>query len=883
MSLFRPAYGFHLGPGGNPTGIGEYMRKLDEASLPFVMKSVDHYGPIFEAQQIMIARENAGKPYVPHVLIFRMSDEKVEGGYSYDTPPYKHPDYIDDPEGGAVYHWGKTMERLPPEFDRKRVILEVMNEVDKNLSSWLGRFCIKIAELAELEGIMVSFLGWSSGEPEPWMWETPEMLDLIRLVAANPHRLSFSSHEYSFLESDIFEGKGYKIGRILYLFAVCNKYNIPWPEVHITEFGWTQESVPSPEKAISDLQKVDNEYYARIPQIRSAAIWYLGGGFQSIADKTQQLILPVTNYIVNTTYPALEPITKDNFSTLPLISGWDQFEEIDNPVTIVTKTVEVEIEKPLNYFGLIRGMGKEGTIVSLAYRYYYYNEESGENEFFTDKFIDIPVDIPDIDHRGVEFWIKAVQKFKKTVTVEIECEGTPPPDPVPDIKGFLVSDVSHHQGTMNFSQTKSGGVQAVMIKATESNYFTSSKFSQFVSDARAVYGSDKHLVIPYHYYRFNVSPESQAAYFLAALESLSMQKWPTMIDIEDPDNSAVGKAGELKKFLDIVEYVTGYRPILYTGSWWWTNARWGGAVSWAKNYFVVEAEYVADPAYPAYADLDKSLGIASGMKPSLASDFDPGKILTHQFSSKIKGSLFGATSQYIDMQLCHLTMSEYKSAVMTPSTITSDPRIGQGNIDTLGYLRGDNGVQTDNQLIGQTQTYNYQHTTPDGKEWVLAKGSDGKGTVEYYYHDDNYIYRLYDTSENSVLGWWYAHYTNGKQGAVWLPRKVSVGEVFTSVKQVSHYQNSCTIRDGLDKIMVTDSLRVVALHDTYTLTNGVKVNDVLELYWIEGGETYLFAKGLGLIGFYVAGQKGEYTNTLFGRSPLTWTAPSCITSERFFA
>ena len=39
--------GFHAGPAGNPTGIGDYMRKLDGAGIPFVMKSVDHYGFLF--------------------------------------------------------------------------------------------------------------------------------------------------------------------------------------------------------------------------------------------------------------------------------------------------------------------------------------------------------------------------------------------------------------------------------------------------------------------------------------------------------------------------------------------------------------------------------------------------------------------------------------------------------------------------------------------------------------------------------------------------------------------------------------------------------------------------------------------------------------------
>jgi hypothetical protein len=36
--------------------------------------------------------------------------------------------------------------------------------------------------------------------------------------------------------------------------------------------------------------------YAAYPQVKGAAIWYLGGGFGGIADETQQLIAPVQDY-----------------------------------------------------------------------------------------------------------------------------------------------------------------------------------------------------------------------------------------------------------------------------------------------------------------------------------------------------------------------------------------------------------------------------------------------------------------------------------------------------------------------------------------------------------------------------------------------------------
>ena len=285
--------GFHTGPGGNPTGIGDYMRALDAKDIPMVIKSVDHYGPVFEAQELM------KKSNVPHVLIFRLSDRHgPNDNYKYDTPPYKDPKYVNDPEGGAEKHWRKTMAKLPPEFDKERVWLEVINEVDRNLCDWLGRFAVRIANLAQRDGYKVSLFSWAGGEPEPSGWETPGMLKYLRLCGERPNQAAVALHEYSYIVTDIFDQFPFKVGRFQYLFQVCDKHNIPRPTVHITEWGWTLDNVPVPERALKDMQKV-GELYAKFPEIQGAAIWYLGGGFAGIADKAQKLIKPVTEFTLN--------------------------------------------------------------------------------------------------------------------------------------------------------------------------------------------------------------------------------------------------------------------------------------------------------------------------------------------------------------------------------------------------------------------------------------------------------------------------------------------------------------------------------------------------------------------------------------------------------
>lgn len=284
--------GFHTGPGGNPTGIGDYFRALDAAGIPFMIKSVDSYGPVYEASQI--ARQSG----VPHTLVFRLSTSGQAHSYDFDVPPYKDPHYINDPEGGAELHWQKTLEKIPPEFDRELTWIEPINEVDRNLCDWLGRFGVHIANLAQRDGYKVALFSWSSGEPEPEGWEEPGMLSYLRLCARRPSQAAVALHEYSYIVDDIMDGFPYKIGRFKALFAACDRHNIPRPTIHITEWGWTLDNVPPPEVAIRDIEKI-GELYARYPEIKGAAIWYLGPGFGGIANKAQRLIAPVAHFTLN--------------------------------------------------------------------------------------------------------------------------------------------------------------------------------------------------------------------------------------------------------------------------------------------------------------------------------------------------------------------------------------------------------------------------------------------------------------------------------------------------------------------------------------------------------------------------------------------------------
>jgi hypothetical protein len=280
QDLVHSKIGFHVGPGGNQNGLGDWMRTLDDEGIPFFLKSVDSAGQIYEAARL---REVSG---VPHVLVYRKSGPTSDVP-NYDLAPYQ----------AAQEHWRHHRSAFPPELEpyKHMIWLETINEVDKNRAEWLGEFAYHTALLAMNEGFNWAAFGWSSGEPEPEDWEGPQMINFLSLAADYPDRVAVALHEYSFTTDSLDEGHPYMLGRFQRLFDVADRHGLARPTILITEFGWSYDDVPNPDIAMGHLRWAD-ELYEVHPEIKGAAIWYLGPGFGGISDKAQKLISPVTDY-----------------------------------------------------------------------------------------------------------------------------------------------------------------------------------------------------------------------------------------------------------------------------------------------------------------------------------------------------------------------------------------------------------------------------------------------------------------------------------------------------------------------------------------------------------------------------------------------------------
>jgi hypothetical protein len=121
------------------------------------------------------------------------------------------------------------------------------------------------------------------------------MLAFLTLASQHPERVAVALHEYSYSVEDIANGYPDLVGRFQTLFRICDSHGIARPTVLVTEWGWEAQQVPFVEQAMQDIAWA-SELYAAYPEVRGVALWYLGGGYGGIADKAQQLILPLRYY-----------------------------------------------------------------------------------------------------------------------------------------------------------------------------------------------------------------------------------------------------------------------------------------------------------------------------------------------------------------------------------------------------------------------------------------------------------------------------------------------------------------------------------------------------------------------------------------------------------
>ena len=301
------AIGHHYSIGGNKTGSGAFIDRLNAAGIPVMMKGASDAGLCFEAQE-------KGKQYgVENILIWRATSDREDRA-----------DYWLAPSVAAAKKWEEIQNLWPPELDKNLVWWEVINEPRKqdseneeqptwgnmHTTAWLGLFMVEMAKLMIPAGYKLCGPSFSSGEPEPEDWQLEGMASWLRYCADNPTKAAISHHEYCYPGLVPFEENyPWHYGRFQSIIAAADKLGIPRTfSIFLTEFGWTFQTVPSFETAVPTL----TEYMklgAKFPQLKGVALWTLQSGWGDISNQLAAWISndgnPLANWIINNQYPEL--------------------------------------------------------------------------------------------------------------------------------------------------------------------------------------------------------------------------------------------------------------------------------------------------------------------------------------------------------------------------------------------------------------------------------------------------------------------------------------------------------------------------------------------------------------------------------------------------
>ena len=320
--------GFHAGVGGNRTGIGDYMRRLDAAGIPLSVKGADDAGLAVEAAQY--ARSSG----VRHNILLRFTQP---GGAHDDVPDFSLP-----PEQAAREHWQRVKQSIPPEIEpiKDLIWIEPTNEIDTHTrAAWLGWFCYHIGRIANADGYKVALAGFNAGQPEPDHWQLPGFKRYLADCAARPDQVAISIHEAKLTDMHAPPQSFVPqlLGRFLYLFATCDLLGLARPTVFISEWAWSYNTMPEPDKAMDDVKWLCR-FLARYPTVRGVFLWNLGGGSQwsDLPHKLQRLIAPITQHTLNTAFDEPEDAPLPAEVKVALIENEDEEQpeeekETENP------------------------------------------------------------------------------------------------------------------------------------------------------------------------------------------------------------------------------------------------------------------------------------------------------------------------------------------------------------------------------------------------------------------------------------------------------------------------------------------------------------------------------------------------------------------------
>lgn len=203
---------------------------------------------------------------------------------------------------------------------------------------------------------------------------------------------------------------------------------------------------------------------------------------------------------------------------------------------------------------------------------------------------------------------------------------------------ILGIDVSHYQGTVDWSSVKNSGVQFVYVKASQGTTSTDPMFATNVNGARAVGLS----VGAYHFANpVYTDPNAEAQHFFYTIKNVmpDFGDLAPVLDLELPTDPSQANGSDLanwaKTFINEFTYLSGRGVMIYTGNWYidqFSLTGLGQFQLWVANYGTNQPPNSGDWTYWTAFQYSES-GTVDGISGSV--DMDVAMSLDELYGFKV--------------------------------------------------------------------------------------------------------------------------------------------------------------------------------------------------------------------------------------------------------
>ncbi len=290
---------------GIGNGIGEMMRTVDAAGIPFVIKSIKNEG--FVVEGVELARASG----LPHTIVYR---DPAPDGLPNDIPNLDV-----EPAVSAAAFWERVKNVLPAgvKDNRDLVWVEPTNEMSTNNTdhpgaAWVGQWCLAMAILMNEDGYRAMLWGANGGQPgqlgEPadadWYNGFSPFLEY---AGNNREIVAISLHE-GILKVDYRTDPAWHplnhpwiAGRYEFAINAADVQGFPRPTILLSEWAESNDDIPGFYKMVADIDWLSADI-ARYENVLGACLWDL----DSIGTLTN-FIPWITAYTLNTEHPDPQP------------------------------------------------------------------------------------------------------------------------------------------------------------------------------------------------------------------------------------------------------------------------------------------------------------------------------------------------------------------------------------------------------------------------------------------------------------------------------------------------------------------------------------------------------------------------------------------------